>query len=191
MTWLKVCNNSVSAAACCNDQQHDLCTHTVRSASLQMQIFSALIIGIVWGIFLEGTSSLMAGVLIVVCVNVWFIRSYLRIEDEDEYGGIITLLQEGAFPAAATFLVRISWPGYQPVQYLASRWLFLIMCYLFSKAAEMLCCDSRVLCQYCKPCLKGLYSHLPSVLLHPTHVQGAWMLTYSALYAEDAAIHLA
>eukprot|EP00892_Ulva_mutabilis_P010099 jgi/Ulvmu1/7461/UM037_0004.1 len=95
----------------------------VDDAVTWLKIFCALIIGIVWGFCLEGASSLIAGVLIVVCVNVWFVRSYLRIEDEDEYGGILTLLQEGAFPAAATFL-------------------------------------------------------------------GAWMLTYSALYAEDAAIHL-
>lgn len=48
----------------------------------------------------------MAGVVIVVCINVWFVRNYLKLEDEDEYGGILSLLQEGALPALATFVVR-------------------------------------------------------------------------------------
>lgn len=55
---------------------------------------------------MEGASSLMAGIVIIACLNVWFVRNYLRLEDEDEYGGILTLLQEGAFPALATFVVR-------------------------------------------------------------------------------------
>lgn len=52
----------------------------------------------------------MTGVIVVVSVNVWFVRKYLQIEDEEEYGGILTLLQEGAFPAVATFVVRLKPP---------------------------------------------------------------------------------
>lgn len=48
----------------------------------------------------------MTGVIVIVSVNVWFVRKYLNLEDEEEYGGILTLLQEGAFPAVATFVVR-------------------------------------------------------------------------------------
>ena len=50
--------------------------------------------------------SLAAAGFTVILLHMFFNRAYLRI-DEDEHGGKFALMQEGAMPAAATFMVRI------------------------------------------------------------------------------------
>jgi hypothetical protein len=78
----------------------------VDNVALWSKAFIALVLGAIWGAApIEGLSSGVGAVMGGALLSTLFLRHYLCIF-EDDFGGALEVLKQGAGPAIFLFLVR-------------------------------------------------------------------------------------